>query len=212
MTCRIELIQSGAEIIPRSCPRCGLGPCEKQTHLLRGTRGLYIGAMEKNREGGLESRELVEKELSKLGITVWNHYKNPIMSSSNEGDEETFKKLKQLRDDGEFEQVHQLGKQIRHNDLALIDKCDFIICELDMETLSCGTWEELFWANKGVRKPIFIYCKQGKKSIPLWLWWTFKPSYIYNNLSEIISTVKRIDSGSIDLDSERWKLLKKEYR
>jgi len=179
--------------------------------ILNGTRGLYIGAMEKNREGGFKSRTHVVEALMSIGVTVWNHYNNPIRSDSDEGDAEMFERFEQWREEENYEAIHECGKPIRNKDLALIDKCDFVICELDMEKLSCGTWEELFLANRH-KKPVFVFCKQGKKAIPLWMWWTLPINYFYNNLEEVIDTLKKIDTGDIVIDNDRWKLLRPEFR
>lgn len=178
--------------------------------ILYNTRCLTIGPMEKDRDGGLSLRKKVQDELSPRGIKCWNHYNAPIHCSLSEGDHEMFLKLKEFRENEQFEELAGY-RQIRHNDLALIDKCDFVICQLDMEVLSCGTWEELFWANRR-KAPIFCYCVQGKKRIPLWMWWTLPVNYFYNGIDEILNTIKQIDSGKIEIDSDRWKLLKPENR
>lgn len=178
--------------------------------ILYNTRCLTIGPMEKDRDGGLSLRKKVQDELSPLGIKCWNHYNAPIHCSISEGDHELFSKLKSFRENGQFEEIAKF-KQIRHNDLALIDKCDFVICQLDMDVLSCGTWEELFLANRH-KKPILIYCEQGKKAIPLWMWWTLPVHYFYNSVDEIITMIKNIDDGTIVIDSDRWKLLTEENR
>lgn len=180
------------------------------TGVLYNTRCLAIGPMEKDRSGGSSYRNRVANELQPLGIRCWNHYNSPIDCDISEGDNELFSKFSQLRQDGDFEGLAKY-RQIRHNDLALIDKCDFVICQLDMETLSCGTWEELFLANRH-KKPILVYCVQGKKSIPFWMWWTLPVKYFYNDLDEILSMIKKIDCGEIIIDSDRWKLLKQDYR
>lgn len=178
--------------------------------ILNNTRCLAIGAMEKDRSGGLAYRKLVRDELEPLGIKCWDHYDAPIKCDISEGDHELFTKFKQLRENGDFEELAKY-KQIRHNDLALIDKCDFVICQLDMEALSCGTYEECFLANRH-KKPIFVYCVQGKKAIPFWMWWTLPVKYFYNDLGEIIEMLKKIDSGKVAIDSNRWKILKPDCR
>lgn len=183
-----------------------LGNCE----ILKNTRAIVIGSMEKSRIAGNDLRNYVEERLRPMGIRVWNHYKSPIECSISEGDAALFKKLNDLRDDGDFEGISKY-KQIRHNDLALIDKCDFVICELNMETLSCGTWEELFLANRH-KKPIFIYSPQGKKAIPLWMWWTLPVNYFYDDLEQILDMIYKIHIGEVVIDSDRWKLLKPEFR
>lgn len=178
--------------------------------MLQNTRCLVIGSMERSRESGSDLREHIESELTPLGIKVWNHYKSPIECKISEGDNELFTKFKKLREAGDFEGLAKY-KQIRHNDLALIDKCDFVICQLDMEVLSCGTWEELFLAIK-LCKPVLLYCVQGKKKIPLWIFWALKLEYIYTDLEEILSTIKKIDNGEVEINFDKWKLLKPENR
>jgi nucleoside 2-deoxyribosyltransferase len=174
------------------------------------SRALSIGAMEKNRDGGLNFRNRVHDELSPLGIKCWNHYNSPIHCSISEGDDELFLRLKTFKENGQFDEIAKY-KQIRNNDLALIDKCDFVICQLDMDVLSCGTWEELFLAIK-LCKPVFLYCVQGKKSLPLWIFWSLKLEYVYNDLDEILETIKKIDSEEIEINMNKWKLLTPENR
>ena len=118
------------------------------------TKCLSIGSMEKSRKEGYAFRQKVDDALTPLGITCINHYESPIISETDEGDSDIFEKLKQHRLNNEFYDIAKY-KQIRLNDLALVDKCDFVICQLDMEKLSCGTWEELFLANRE-KKKIFI--------------------------------------------------------
>jgi len=40
----------------------------------------------------------------------------------------------------------------------------------------------------------------------------FPHKYIYNSLDEIVEMLYAIDNGDKKIDSERWRLLKKEYR
>lgn len=222
-------LQAEGKAYPRTCAKCRLGPCLDEPDynsiykynqegvttpytdtILDGSRCLVIGAMEKDRSGGSLFRNQMEEKLSPMGIKVWNHYKKPIECSINEGDDELFEKLRKFREEENYEAIANY-KQIRHNDLALIDKCDFVVCELNMEALSCGTWEELFWANRQ-KKPCFIFSVQGKKSIPIWLWWTLPTHYFYNDSDEIVEMLTRIHTGKIQIDSDRWKLLRKEIR
>lgn len=224
-----NILRNSGKPYPRTCKICKFGPClmesdsdnihtyikegekmETSPKILENTRALVIGAMEKDRIGGARMRDYVEEQLSPLGIKVWNHYKSPIECSINEGDDDIFSMLEGFREDENYEAIAKY-KQIRHNDLALIDKCDFVICELNMETFSCGTFEEVFLANRH-KKPIFLFCKQGKKSIPIWMWWTLPTNYFYNDCDEIVDTLSKIHFGQIKIDSDRWKLLKKELR
>ena len=37
-------------------------------------------------------------------------------------------------------------------------------------------------------------------------------NYIYDSIEEVVDMVKQIDSGAKKIDSDRWRLLKKEIR
>ena len=36
--------------------------------------------------------------------------------------------------------------------------------------------------------------------------------YIYDSVDEVLDMIKQIDSGSKDIDSDRWRLLRKDLR
>ena len=41
---------------------------------------------------------------------------------------------------------------------------------------------------------------------------TIPHKYIYDSLEEILGTIKKINDGEKVIDSDRWRLLKEEYR
>jgi hypothetical protein len=173
------------------------------------TKGLVIGPMESARQEGSSIREYVSEKLSPLGITIWNHYENPIIGH-DEGDEEVFENLVKWREAGMYEEIEKY-KYIRKDDLSLVDKADFVIMHYNKDKLSCGTWEEVFHANK-IKKPIMVFSDQGVKSLPMWMFWTLPHRYFYNSIDEVLMEIMKINSGIKPMDSDRWKLLKMEYR
>ena len=52
----------------------------------------------------------------------------------------------------------------------------------------------------------------GKAKTPLWMLGMLPHKYIYNSVDEILDMLYAIDSGSKPIDSDRWRLLRKEYR
>ena len=179
-------------------------------NVLENTKCLVIGAMEKDREGGKATREYMAKELKTCGITLWDHYDNTIITDTNEGDDTLFDQMEKAREERDYDKLASF-KTIRFNDLSLIDRCDFVICTIDMDKLSCGTWEELFWANR-CKKPIFVHCVQSKQMMPYWMFWTLEHKYFYNSLDDVLDLLFKINSGEVEIDSSRWKLLKPEFR
>ena len=75
-----------------------------------------------------------------------------------------------------------------------------------------STGEQLDSLRKITKKPIFVSMEGGKAKTPLWMTAMFPHKYIYDSVEEIIEMVEAIDSGEKEIDSDRWRLLKPEYR
>ena len=52
----------------------------------------------------------------------------------------------------------------------------------------------------------------GKHKTPLWMMGMLPHNYIYDSIEEVVDMVKQIDSGAKKIDSDRWRLLKKDIR
>lgn len=176
---------------------------------LKNTNALVISPMEADLEAGRELRSRIKKQLAELGINVWDHYSRPFINEIEEN-EETHNELIKARECGNYELINSY-RDIRRQDLSLVDTADFIICVFEKKTFSVGTWNEFFLADS-LRKPIFFVWGEGKDKCPLWLFWTLPHSYIYSSVIEALETIKAIDSGQIEIDSKRWRLKKPEFR
>jgi len=100
---------------------------------------------------------------------------------------------------------------VRSYDLNLVDRSDFIIAHLLPDVASWGSAEELVTAVR-MKKPVFISMQGGKSQTPLWLMGMLPHHYIYDSVDEVLDMIKQIDSGSKDIDSDRWRLLRKDLR
>lgn len=177
-------------------------------NLLNKTKTYLVGHMQYS--NGEDWRRKVEEDLSELGITIFNPYKKPFIKDVEEG--EGFRvHLKELMDKGEFDEVQRKMRQIRIYDLNLVDRSDFIIAHVIPSVASWGSAEELSTAVR-MKKPTFISVEGGKKNAPLWLLGMFPHKYFYNSIEDLIVMVKSIDSGDKEIDSDRWRLLREEYR
>jgi len=102
-------------------------------------------------------------------------------------------------------------REIRNFDLNLVDRADFIIAHIVPHIASWGSAEEIDTAVR-MKKPIFLSIEGGKKKTPLWTLAQIPHEYIYNNVQEIVGTIKEIDAGTREIDSVRWRLLNKNLR
>jgi len=159
---------------------------------------------------GRDWRDYVEEELLPLGITIFNPYKKPFVKDVDEG-EETREKTQRDMELGFYSDVAERMKRIRSYDLNLVDRSDFIVAHLVPEVASWGSAEEIVTAVR-MKKPIFISMEGGKSKTPLWMMGMLPHHYIYDTIEEVVDMLKMIDSGEKEIDSDRWRLIKKELR
>lgn len=177
------------------------------SNILNKTTCTVIGPMQY--ADGRSIREYLTEKLKKYGITVYDHYHKPFVNAVEE-DESVRANFKEWLENEEYDKLAE-RRSIRTFDLKLIDISDFIIFTFDPDVLTCGSWEEFFWSNR-LKKPIFFVNVKGKKKTPFWIFWTIPHKYIYSSIDDVLQTIEDIDSGKHPLDSDRWKLLKMEYR
>ena len=177
-------------------------------NLLENTKTYLVGHMQY--VSGRNWREEVTERLNHINITCFDPYKKPFMKDVEEDEAsrhemETWMKTKQ------YDRVTDRMKVVRAYDLNLVDRSDFIIAHLVPDVASWGSAEEIVTAVR-CKKPVFVSMEGGKSKTPLWMLGMFPHKYIYNNLDEIVEMLYAIDNGSKPIDSDRWRLLRKEYR
>ncbi len=177
-------------------------------NLLYKTKTYLVGHMQYL--SGRDWRQEVTEKLSDLNITCFNPYEKPFIKDVEEDEAsrvemETWMKTKQ------YDRVAEKMKTVRSYDLNLVDRSDFIVAHLVPEVASWGSGEEIVTAVR-MKKPIFISMEGGKAKTPLWMLGMMPHKYIYNSLDEIIDMLYAIDNGSKPIDSDRWRLLRKQYR
>jgi hypothetical protein len=155
-------------------------------------------------------RDDVKQELASTGIIFFDPYHKPFIHDIPE-DENSRNEMSRWMETGQWDLVQQRMKQVRAYDLRLCDICDFFIAHIIPEKASWGSAEEITTVIRE-KKPLFLSVEGGKSKTPLWLMGIMPHKYIYNNIDEVVETVKAIDDGIVKMSSDRWKLLKKELR
>lgn len=177
-------------------------------NILNKTKVYLVGPMQY--ENGRGWREDITPHLRAMGITVFDPYIKPFVDDVEE-DEAARERLKQQMDNGDFDAVADRMKKVRNFDLRLCDLSDFIIAHINPAVASWGSAEELV-TNVRAKKPIFLSIQGGKKKTPLWIMGMLPHKYIYDSPAAILEMIQSIDRGDKPIDSERWKLLKENYR
>jgi len=178
------------------------------SNLLDKTKTYLVGHMQYL--SGRNWREEITEKLSPLGITCFDPYKKPFMKDVAE-DEASRQEMEAWMKTKQYDRVTDRMKTVRSYDLNLVDRSDFIIAHLVPDVASWGSAEEIVTAVR-MKKPIFISMEGGKAKTPLWMLGMLPHKYIYNSLDEVVEMLHAIDNGIKPIDSDRWRLLQKQYR
>lgn len=153
---------------------------------LKDQRVYLAGAMDRVKDRGNGWRDNITPFLEDLGVVVFNPIKKPSIIGKE--DSETHQYKIKLKEEKNYKDLSTLMKTIRSVDLRLVDISDFLIVNLDLDIHPCGTYEEIFWANRQ-KKPIIVHMQQGKQSAPDWLFGTIPHEMIFSswyNLKEYL--------------------------
>ncbi len=167
--------------------------------MLKDSRAYLCGAMSFD-ENEMEWREALKPFLRSLGIRIFDPCDLPI----NVVCEDKWLQQRLLREE-QYDELSAMMKELRCIDLRAVGVCDFIIVNIDTSIYTCGTFEELFQANRE-RKPVLIRCKQGKSAAPPWLFGTVPHELIFSTWDEIKNYLLKIDTSEGVLLKRRWYL------
>lgn len=165
-------------------------------------RVYLAGPMDRATDGGLQWRQMLTPWLNSRGIVVFD----PTNKPCDVGQEtpETRQERRDARDRGDLSPM-LADKVVRQIDLRMVDVTDFSIIHLDIDQKPCGTFEELFWANRE-KKPILVHNPTGKYHAPDWLYWTIPHEHIFGSWDEIKEYIDFINDSPLERITtlKRW--------
>lgn len=170
-------------------------------HRLLNQRVYLAGAMDRVADRGNGWRDNITPFLESLGVIVFNPIKKPTTIGKEDAETHLYK-IK-LKYEQRYDELSDVMKTIRAVDLRLVDISDFLIVNLDLDIHPCGTYEEIFWANRQ-KKPIIIHMVQGKQSAPDWLFGTIPHDMIFSSWGMVKDYLIHINSYSDINTHKRW--------
>jgi nucleoside 2-deoxyribosyltransferase len=165
-------------------------------------RVYLAGAMDRVSDRGNGWRDNITPFLENLKVVVFNPIKKPTILGKE--DEETHRYKIKLKSEQKYDELSQLMKVIRSVDLRLVDISDFLIVNLDLDVHPCGTYEELFLANRS-KKPVVVHIQQGKNNTPDWLLGTIPHQMIFSTWLEVQQYLQHIHTSSEIQHFNRWR-------
>lgn len=176
----------------------------RKENRLAGSFVYLAGPMDQAKDGGEQWRNALIPWLQKRGVFVLNPCNKPIANTPVEADGRA--DINQMKKEGRYDEIKPAyAEDIRGLDLHMVDSASFLIVHLDNDVPTCGTWEELFWANR-CKKPIVVHCEQGKQAIPNWLFLTIPHQMMFSTWEEVVAYLDDIDTaGPYPETYKRWK-------
>ena len=172
---------------------------------LAGATTYLAGAMDRVKDGGVGWRNMITPFLESLGVRVLDPCKKPVELGLE--DESIRKEINRLKIAGEFDKIRELYGKIRSVDLRCVDESSFLVVNIDPQGHLCGTYEELFWANR-CKKPILCHVEGGKETTPNWLLFTLPHQYFFGDWGELFDHLDQIDKGNVPEWDTRWVFFK----
>ena len=164
-------------------------------------RGYLCGAMDRVLDGGLGWRQKIQEDLVDLHICWLDPTNKPIDIGIE--DLENRKSRKIWKHSHNYDAVRNDMKIIRGVDLRMIDIADFVIANLDLEVHTCGSYEEIYLANREM-KPIIIRVEQGKEECPDWLYAVIPHQFIFSTWLEVYAYLRHIAHDPVVEHYKRW--------
>jgi hypothetical protein len=158
--------------------------------------------MEHDANNGEGWRINLQKELVDLEIVWLDPTQKPTKIALE--NESTKHILHELREKEDFKLLREMMIPIRSYDLRMVDISDFLVVHLDLNIPTCGTWEEIFIANKQ-KKPIILHMEQGKKKIPYWLFSVIPEQLLFDDWNEVYKYIRHIANDVTVDDLNRWR-------
>ena len=161
--------------------------------------------------GNLEStvdaedwRENFTKELDKFGVKTLNPTR-PMFHEQYHESEEMRRNFKKMREQGLWEELHDIMQQIIRRDLRAVDLSTFMIVKLEPNLPTFGTTHEIVKASEQ-RKPM-LFIIEDKSEMPLWLVGLVNMDLVFETKEELFDKLSKLDSGEEVMDNKYWKIL-----
>lgn len=171
------------------------------TNNLNKMRTYLVGAMDRVPDGGVGWREDITPHLKAMNISVINPCKPNVKIIKENQD--TRRWIEYYKETGQYSKIKKTYGNIRNSDLRCVDISDFLVCCIDIDVHMCGSYEEIVTANRQ-KKPILIWCKQGKQNAPNWLFFMLPHEHIFSTMDELLIYLKSIDIAENKEALDRW--------
>lgn len=175
---------------------------------LRGMSCYLSGPIDFAENLGAPWRNTITPILEEKGVRVMDPLKHQY-HGTGELDNEKRPRMDELLQSGKFEELYQEMKEVIHWDLRSVDLADFLIVNYDNSVHMCGTYEEIFTANRQ-SKPVLLVLSCPRTELSKWMHGRFPPSHMFDTWEDLHSYLRIVDEdpnwmkNRSDVDKKRW--------
>ena len=169
---------------------------------LKGMTAYLCGAMDRVEDGGVKWRQYITPKLQEIGVGVLDPCDKP--SDYGTEDQDTRGLINRLKQSNRYDEVSEVMKPICAIDLRMVDIAHFIVMSLDVDSHLCGSYHEASVAI-AQKKPVVIMCKQGKDSLPNWMFGVVPHEMVFSNWSETLEYLHHINEDEDVKHLNRWR-------
>jgi len=173
---------------------------------LKDLRIYLSGPIEHTKDDGVDWRQKFTKlsEENKLNLKIMDPTDKDDCSVGEIA--KAREKLRQLKENGKFDEVTETMKSIRHWDLRACDYAHAIIVNIDPDVPTWGTVDECLVAERQ-QKPVFAVIAGGPKKAPDWAFTHIRWQEMFDSLESLMDYLIDLHVGKAPLDS-RWVIIR----
>lgn len=171
-----------------------------RTGRLAGMRIYLSGPMDRVPDGGIVWRQEITPILQDYGLIVFDPVNKPIATCQDETDQSERRRWTR---EGRWDLVRQFVKEIRGQDLRMVNTCDFLILRVDPDVHMAGSYEEAAIANHE-KKPILVWTVGGKERTPWWLFGMLPHEHIFGSREDLLAYLDHVDTAPRVRTFRRW--------
>lgn len=173
------------------------------THRLYGSMFYLAGPMDDVADRGVEWRMDIKEFLWDLNIGVLCPCDKPLLDSVNE-DDTYFNDINELKNQKQWQKVHDKMRPVAADDYRMVDKSDALILYIDKDAHMCGSYHENCMAAYQ-RKPVIVCCKQGVSAIPNWVFSVSCCEMFFDNWEDVKSYINNVCFAEKVDTYNRWR-------
>jgi nucleoside 2-deoxyribosyltransferase len=110
--------------------------------------------------------------------------------------------LHEARENKDYDAIAKIAAAFVRKDLAIVDRCDFIVAYLPYGIPTTGTHHEII-NSVNSKKPTLLVCPEGKEFIPIWYYGFVPHEVMFGSWEELYAYLTEVNDGK-HKKNDRW--------